>query len=79
MNPRDDIDDVLARLPAYSDAERAADMLRFFSALIETLEPDTLQEMRRRCIARHDGTPAHETILELIDGELALRELDACG
>ena len=66
--------------PPLTLQEQADELLRYFSAVIEGIDTDDLLALRRRCSAVRPGSPGQDTLLHVIDGELALRQLrEACG
>lgn len=65
--------------PRPGSPETPADSVEFllqeFNEAIERMDRPTLVAFRARCATMNAGTPEHDTILEVIDGQLALREL----
>jgi hypothetical protein len=80
MSPEpDDIDELIARMPPMSEAEELEILLGYFSALLEPLETRHVAALRRRASREYTGTPLQDQMIEVIEGELALRELGVSG
>ena len=73
----DDPDDYLGRLPPMTDSEKVEVLLCHFAAIIHDMSTPTLRAFRAHCAAKTPRGPDDETMLEVIDGELALREINA--
>ncbi len=56
-------------------AEAVEFLLHEFNEAIKRMDRPTLEAFRARCATMNVGTPEHDTILEVIDGQLALRDL----
>lgn len=77
MKPDDDeFFRILKHVAPMSEGEKAETLLRYFSAAIRELNTPALQQFRAFCAACDEGTDAETTMLEIIDGQLALREIE---
>lgn len=77
MNPDDEFAEILRRVAPMADREKAEALLTYFSRAIQTMDTRSLEQFRDYCWSRHEGTEAESTMLEIIDGQLALREIAA--
>jgi hypothetical protein len=75
----DDLDDSLDRIPDFSDRERCDVLLRYFSGVLESLEDDMLLLVRAKARRWDSGSEWDQELRDIIDGEIALRAMDACG
>jgi hypothetical protein len=79
MNPDEEFARILQRLAPLSGPEKAEALLAYFSAAIQSMDTASLVHFRAYCFARDEGTDAETTMLQIIDGQLALREIAAAG
>jgi hypothetical protein len=77
MNPDDEFAEILRSVATMPDYEKAEALLTYFSRSIQTMDTRSLQQFRNFCWSRNEGTEAESTMLEIIDGQLALREINA--
>lgn len=77
MNPDDDeFTRILRHVAPMSQDEKAETLLRYFSCAIRELSTPALRQFRSYCVACDEGTEAEATMLQIIDGQLALREIE---
>ncbi len=69
------LDGFLQSLPPCSDEEKREMLLNYFSAIIEPMDRATLLALRAHLRTLHPGTTEEAIITEVIDGQLALREI----
>jgi hypothetical protein len=77
MNPDDEFTEILRRVAAMPAAEKAEMLLSYFTLAIQSMDTASLRQFRRYCWERSEETEAETTMLEIIDGQLALREIAA--
>ena len=75
MDPDRQLDDFLTRIEPLSDAEKVPRLLGYFGALIESMDREQLVALCVRLEGRHRGMVEEMTILEVINGAIALRDL----
>jgi len=73
MDPGDDLDDFLDRIQPLRPAEQREMLLGYFAAYLPSFGRDALLLMRERLAGR--GGIEGETLAEVIDGHLALRDI----
>lgn len=77
MSPEaDDIDELIARMPPMTEAEEREILLGYFNALLEPVETCHIIALRRRAEREYTGTPLQDAIIDVLGGELALREMN---
>lgn len=77
MNPEDDeFSRILKHVAPMSRDEKAETLLRYFSCAIRELNTPALRQFRAYCAGCNEGTEAEMTMLQIIDGQLALREIE---
>lgn len=79
MNPDQELANILRQLAPLPDRERSEALLACFAAAVGEMDTASLRQFRAFCAACDDGTTAERTMLEVIDGQLALRELGIAG
>lgn len=75
MNHDEPLEAVLLRIAAMSEKERAETLLGYFVRLIESMDRPTLVAFRAVCVSSIPLSPAKNTLIEVIDGHLALRQI----
>ncbi len=74
MKPEEDpLEEFLANLPPMSDDEKAGMLVTMFSSLIETYDRETLINLRTYFWLKPAPLAEKTTILQVLDGEIALR------
>ncbi len=77
MNPHEEFGEILRRLAPLPASEQAEVLLEYFARSIQSMDTRSLIEFRRFCSAQSEETEAEVTLLEIIDGQLMLREIAA--
>lgn len=77
MNPDQEFAEILRRLEPLTAAQKTEALLAYFSASIGSMDTASLVQFRDFCRARNENTEAETTMLDIIDGQLALREICA--
>lgn len=77
MNPNDEFAEILRRVAPMSDREKAEALLTYFTLAIQSMDTRSLVQFREYCWQRNEGTEAEVTMLDIMDGQLALREIVA--
>lgn len=75
MEPRRDNDNEGSSRPRRVPDPAVEQLLAEFSAVLAGMDRETLEVFRARWARLASNGPASETILEVIDGQIALREL----
>ena len=76
MDPDDQLDDFMDRMKPMSDSEVSETLLTYFGDIIRNMDRAELLALRARLKGMHPGTKEETTIFEVIDGAVALREID---
>lgn len=76
MNPDDEFARILKHVAPLPQGEKSETLLFYFSSAIRELNTQALRQFRAFCAACDEGTEAEATMLEIIDGQLALREIE---
>ena len=76
MDPDDQLDDFMDRMKPMSDSEMSETLLTYFGDIIRNMDRAELRALRARLKGMHPGTKVETTIFEVIDGAVALREID---
>ena len=71
----DELDDLFSRLPPMSDAEKFEVMAHYFNAVLKAKSTAELKAFRVHLLTLHPGDPTEAVAVEIIDGLLALREI----
>ena len=58
-----------------SPEEFLKEKLATIAELMSRMDDDTVHEFRAACAGKHPGSKEEETVLDVIDGELASREI----
>ncbi|MDO8539467.1 MAG: hypothetical protein Q7S40_03435 [Opitutaceae bacterium] len=77
MNPHEEFGEILRRVAPLPASGKGESLLDYFSRAIQTMDTLSLMEFRDFCAAQNEETDAEVTMLEIIDGQLALREIAA--
>ena len=59
-----------------SDAEKSEALLTYFGEIIRPMTKSDLLALRARLEKLHPGTAEHATVLQVIDGGIALRDIE---
>jgi hypothetical protein len=79
MDPDREFEEILRSVAPLTCCEKGEALLAYFTMAIQSMDTCSLVEFRRYCWARYDQTEAETTMLDIIDGQLALREIAALG
>lgn len=71
------LETVLLRIAAMPQEERAETLLGYFVRLIESMDRPTLTAFRAVCASSIPVSTQKDTLLDVIDGHLALRQISA--
>jgi hypothetical protein len=69
------LDEIARQLPPLGEVEQAELLLTYFARIIETMDTATLHAFRAHCARRSEGTEIENTMLDVLDGQIALRQL----
>ena len=70
-----DLDAYLDQIAPLSDTEKKEMLLRYFTGIMATMSREEVVNMREHFAAGPEQTPERTSIVEIIDGHLALREI----
>lgn len=76
MDQSDDLDDLIARTPPMTEAEKLETLLGYFSLALDGLKHEEVLAIRELALRAEPCPNWEETVIAIIDGELALRNLD---
>jgi hypothetical protein len=76
MHDESKLEALLARISPLSDDAKFEMLLLYFNVTIRDMDRPTLVAFRAEQARRHYGVPEQQTILEVIDGLIALRDID---
>ena len=66
---------IARQLAGLTEAEQAETLLYYFVDAISDMDTPTLLAFKEHCRRRSEGTDVENAMIEIIDGQLALREL----
>ena len=70
------LDEVLQRIRHLPPEEQVEQMLALIECALRQMTPDTIREFRAAVLQKgHHCDPSTDSVLNLVDGHLALREL----
>lgn len=72
----DDLDEFLESLLPMSDPEQVERMLNYFNGVFRTCDTASLRELRAHLLALHTSAGEEPTVIQTIDGLIALREME---
>ncbi len=75
MNDPEGFEDMRRRLGSMSQAEKMEILITYFGGVVQEMDRETLVAFRDSCFAQTVGTPEETTLLEIIEGRLALIDL----
>lgn len=70
------LETILLRIAAMPQQERAETLLGYFVRLIESMDRPTLAAFRAVCVSSIPLSTQKDTLIEVIDGQLALRQIN---
>jgi hypothetical protein len=79
MHDESRLEALLARISPLTDNAKFEMLLLYFNVTIRDMDRPTLVAFRAEQARRHQGAPEQQTILEVIDGLIALRDIEAPG
>jgi hypothetical protein len=75
-DPDEEFTQILESVAGLSAEEQRKALLAYFARSIQAMDTTSLVQFRAFCEARDEGTEAETTMLQIIDGQLALREIE---
>jgi hypothetical protein len=74
-DPDEEFTQILESVAGLSAEEQRKALLAYFARSIQAMDTASLVQFRAFCHARDEGTEAETTMLQIMDGQLALREI----
>ena len=77
MNRNEFLEDLLHGIADRPEQERIEALGDCFASALKLMDGDTVRELRAQLLNRRIYDPAHQSVINLIDGHLILREFRA--
>jgi hypothetical protein len=75
VKAEDDFEDLVVRIEPLSPNEQREILLGYFNGILGGMESSEVQALRAHFLAIFPSSSVQETMIEVLDGQLALREL----
>jgi hypothetical protein len=75
--PHDDMEDLLRWIEGLPHRDNEEDLLRYFAATLAKMNDKELAAYHGVCVARYTGSAGETLILEVVEGQMALRKIAA--
>jgi hypothetical protein len=69
------LDELFDRVEPLSEKEKRVELLRYFCADLSRMDDARLGMFHEHCVARQDGSREEAMMLEIVEGQIALRQI----